>query len=95
MATALMLGLASRSRWEDAKVAGVLGIPVAEVESNRFVAHRIGLVDDRTRELTPLGRALLDKIRVSASKTQKTRKRGRLSVEAAYYPLSCGGLVRY
>jgi hypothetical protein len=91
----LMLGLASRSRWEDVRIAGVLGIPSAEVESNRVVAHRIGLVDDRTRELTPLGRALLEKIRASAAKTQKTRKRRRLSAEAAYYPLSCGGLVRY
>ena len=91
----VMLGLASRSRWEDVRIARVLGIPVAEVESTRSEAHLIGLVDDRTLELTPLGRALLDKIRASASKTQKTRKRRQLSAEAAYYPVSCGGLVRY
>ena len=91
----LMLGLASRSRWEDVRIAGVLGIPVAEVETNRSLAHRIGLVDDSTHELTHLGRALLDKVRASASETQKTRKQRRLSAEAAYYPLSCGGLVRY
>jgi hypothetical protein len=91
----LMLGLASRSRWEDVRIARVLGIPVAEVESNRSEAQLIGLVDDRTLELTPLGRALLDKIRASASKMQKTRKRRQLSAEAAYYPVSCGGLVRY
>ncbi len=91
----LMLGLASRSRWKDVRIARVLGIPVAEVESNRSEAQLIGLVDDRTLQLTPLGRALLDKIRASALKMQKTRKRRQLSAEAAYYPLSCGGLVRY
>lgn len=90
-----MLGLASRSRWEDVRIAGALGIPVAEVESKRLEAREIGLIDDMTRELTPLGRALLDKIRTSVSKTQKTRKRKQLSAEEPYYPQSVGGLVRY
>jgi hypothetical protein len=91
----LMLGLASRSRWEDVKIAGLLGISVTEVESKRFEALRIGLIDKVTHEITPLGRALLDKIRASASKTQKMRKRKQLSVETAYYPQSVCGLVRY
>ena len=91
----LMLGLASRSRWEDVRISGVLGIPLAEVELKRSEAHRIGLIADRTRELTPLGRALLDKIRASASKRKKSPKRSVLSAETAYYPQSCGGLVRY
>jgi hypothetical protein len=53
------------------------------------------MIDVQTHELTPIGRQFLDHIRASASKTQKTHKRRQLSAEAAYYPLTCGGLVRY
>lgn len=91
----LMLGLASRSRWEDTKIAGVLGVPVAEVESKRLEAYRLGMIDVQTHELTPFGRRFLDTIRASASRERKPRKQRQISLEETYYPVSCDGLVRH
>lgn len=91
----LMLGLASRSRWEDEKIAGILGVPVADVESKRVLAYRLGVLNVQTHELTPFGRSFLDKIRASASTGRKPQKRRQLSIEEVYYPLSCDGLVRH
>jgi len=91
----LMLGLASRSRWEDQKIAGILGVPVADVESQRLLAYRLCVLDTQTQELTLFGRSFLDKIRGSGPTRRKPEKRKRLSIEQLYYPLTCDGLVRY
>jgi len=52
----LMLGLASRSRWEDSRIASVLGIPVGDVAQQRFEAYRLNMLDTQTHSLTEFGR---------------------------------------
>lgn len=91
----LMLGLASRSRWDDSKIASTLGIPVANVIEQRLVAYRLNMLDSQTHILTEFGRGLLERVRVSTSKKRAyTRKKLRTLTET-YYPLSCAGSVRY
>lgn len=91
----LMVGLASRSGWDDAKIAGVVGIPVAEVSGQRIEAYRLGILDAQTHLLTPFGKGLLDRIRAASSKDRKGRKRSQRSLGEIYYPLSVDGLVRH
>lgn len=91
----LTLGLASRSGWDDNRIAGVLGIPIAVVQTQRFAAYRLGALDVQTHELTPFGRGLLERIRAASSKERKLRKRTQRSLAETYYPLSCAGLVRH
>lgn len=91
----LTLGLASRSGWDDDRIAGVLGIPIALVQTQRFAAYRLGALDVQTHELTPFGRGLLERIRAASSKERKLRKRTQRSLGETYYPLSCAGLVRH
>jgi hypothetical protein len=91
----LMMGLASRSGWDDTKIAGVVGIPVAEVTAQRIEAYRLGVLDVQTHLLTPFGRGLLDRVRAAASKVPKARSRSQRPLGEIYYPLSCDGLVRH
>jgi hypothetical protein len=91
----LMLGLASRSRWEDAKIAGILGIPLAEVAEQRFEAYRISVLDVQTHSLTEFGRGLVERVRASTGKKRIRPERKHRSLAATYYPLSCAGLVRH
>jgi hypothetical protein len=91
----LMLGLASRSKWDDARIAGVLGIPISEVMSERLDAYKVSLLDPQTHLLTSFGRAILDRIRQSAVQQQAREKRTQRALVEPYYPLSCNGLVRH
>jgi hypothetical protein len=91
----LALGLASRSGWEDLKIAGVLGVPVAEVTAQRIEAYRLGVLDVQTHSLTPFGRGLLERVRESAGKVRKRWEWRKRPLGRTYYPLSCGGLVRH
>jgi hypothetical protein len=91
----LMLGLASRAGWEDSRIAGILGIPIAVVQTQRFGAYRLGVLDVQTHELTPFGRGLLERIRAASRKEREQRKRTQRSLGETYYPLSCAGLVRH
>lgn len=91
----LALGLASRSGWEDSKIAGILGVPVAEVVSQRLEAYRLGVLDVQTHSLTPFGRSLLELVREAAGKVKKRWDRRKRPLGRTYYPLSCDGLVRH
>jgi hypothetical protein len=91
----LMMGLASRSGWNDTKIAGVVGMPVADVAAQRIVAYRLGVLDEQTQLLTPFGRGLLDRVRAATSKATKARSRSQRPLGEIYYPLSCDGLVRH
>ena len=91
----LMLGLSSRAGWDDNRIAGALGIPVAEVGDKRLEAYRMSALDPQTHTLTVFGRALLDRIRTRSSKKKQYLLSPGRSLEETYYPLSCGGLVRH
>jgi hypothetical protein len=91
----LMLGLASRSGWNDSKIAGVLGIPITTVQTQRYAAYRLGVLDVQTHELTPFGKGLLDRIRAASGRKRAQRKQTQRPLEETYYPLSCAGLVRH
>jgi hypothetical protein len=91
----LMLGLASRSRWEDSRIASVLGIPVGDVAQQRFEAYRLNMLDTQTHSLTEFGRGLLERVRASAGNQRKPARRKQRALTEIYYPVSCAGLVRY
>ena len=91
----LALGLASRSGWEDVKIAGVLGVPVAEVTAQRLEAYRLGVLDVQTHSLTPFGRGLLERVREATGKVRKRWDWKKRPLGRTYYPLSCDGLVRH
>jgi hypothetical protein len=91
----LMLGLASRSGWEDLEIAGVLGVPVAEVTTQRLEAYRLGVLDVQTHLLTPFGRGLIERVRAAAGKERRHWSRKQRPLGQTYYPLSCDGLVRH
>jgi hypothetical protein len=91
----VMLGLASRSGWEDERIAGVLGIPILDVAQQRSEAIRLGMLDGSTGSLTEFGKDLLDRVRASASKERTRPARRQRPLEETYYPLSCAGLVRH
>ena len=90
-----MMGLASRSGWDDSKIAGVVGIPVAEVAAQRIEAYRLGVLDVQTHVLTPFGRGLLDRVRAATSEDRQKRNRSQRPLKDVYYPSSCDGLVRH
>ncbi len=90
----LMLGLASRNGWNDLKIAGVLGIPVAEAAAQRLEAYKISVLDQETNLLTSFGRHLLNRLRSVASEAQRIKPREQQSLAELYYPQSCDGLVR-
>jgi hypothetical protein len=91
----LMLGLASRTGWDDMKIAGTLGIPVAEVAAKRLEAYQVSALDPQTHFLTAFGRGLVDRIRSSANNKRRAKTRVQRSLGETYYPLSCDGLVRH
>ena len=91
----LMLGLASRSRWEDSKIAGVLGIPIADVTQQRFQAYRLNMLDAQTHLLTGFGRGMLERVRTAANSERMLPRRKLRALTETYYPLSCAGLARY
>jgi hypothetical protein len=91
----LALGLASRSGWEDLKIAGVLGVPVAEVTAQRLEAYRLGVLDVQTHLLTPFGKGLLERVREAAGKVRRRWDWRKRPLGRTYYPLSCDGLVRH
>lgn len=91
----LMLGLASRSRWEDSRIANILGIPIADVTRQRFEAYRLNMLDPQTHLLTEFGRGILQRVRAAASSKQKRQRRKLRALTETYYPLSCAGLARY
>lgn len=91
----LMLGLASRSGWDDVKIASVLGIPVTEATAKRLDAYRLCVLDTQTHLLTAFGRGLVDRIRAAARKKRSLGSRTQRPLDETYYPLSCDGLVRH
>lgn len=91
----LMMGLASRSRWDDSRIASIMGIPIAEVTQQRFEAYRLNMVDTQTHSLTEFGRGLLERVRASASTKRIRSPRRRRALTELYYPLSCAGFVQY
>jgi hypothetical protein len=91
----LMMGLASRSKWDDAKIANMIGIPVEDVAAQRVDAYRLGVLDIQTHVLTAFGKGLLDRVRQAADKKRKRRGRPQRSLGAVYYPVSCNGSVRH
>jgi hypothetical protein len=91
----LMMGLASRSGWDDTAIAGVIGIPIAEVTQQRIAAYRLGALDMQTHLLTTFGRGLLDRVRETARRTPKKWNRSQRALTEIYYPLSCDKLVRH
>jgi hypothetical protein len=91
----LMMGLASRSGWDDTAIAGVIGVPLADVTLQRIEAYRLGVLDMQTHHLTAFGRGLLDRVREAARRNPKKRGRSQRALSEIYYPLSCDGLVRH
>jgi hypothetical protein len=91
----LMLGLASRSGWDDTKIASAVGIPISEVISGRLNAYKISALDPQTHLLTAFGKALLDRVRMTAVQKRKKRVPAQRSLAQTYYPLSCDGFVRH
>lgn len=90
----LMLGLASRSGWDDIRIAGVLGVPVADVTAKRLDAYRLCVLDTQTHLLTTFGRGLVDRVRAATNKKRNPSSRTQRPLDETYYPLSCDGLVR-
>jgi hypothetical protein len=91
----LMLGLASRNGWEDGKIAGTLGIPVAEVAVKRLDAYSISALDPQTHQLTEFGSGMVHRVRASANKKRPIKMREQRPLAETYYPLTYGGLVRH
>jgi len=91
----LALGLASRSGWEDLKIAEVLGVPEVEVAAQRLEAYRLGMLDVQTHLLTAFGKGLLERVREAAGKVPRRWEWRKRPLGRTYYPLSCDGLVRH
>ncbi len=89
------LGLASRSNWDDERIADAIGKPLLKVERLREIAVAIGTLQAQTREVTPFGRALLELIRAGAAEPANQTPRRQVALEVLYYPHSCEGRAQH
>lgn len=85
------LGLSSRSRWDNARIASAIGMPLSSVERLRDNAVALGALDPATSMVSPFGKAILDLIRSNAAEPGKASSLRGKSLTELYYPRSCGG----
>jgi len=89
------LGLASRSRWDDANIASALGMSILSVERLREVGVSLGALEASSNEVTAFGRSLLDLIRSNSAEPRMQISKKQRSLTALYYPYSCEGEAKH
>lgn len=92
----IALGFASSyGKWDDEKLQTQLMVPMNEVETLRYMAYRVNLIDKQDHSLTPFARDLLLRFKERARDTSKRASKPLPLLTDLYYPQTCGGVAQH